>query len=80
MYIGECSGTDISINSGIEEPNHEYQNGDTSQILIFGEYVTVRESLYTRVVFWLNTILNHIDTRTILPKYEGCCMVHRPKW
>ena len=40
----------------------------------------MRESLYTLVVIWVNTILNHIDTRVILPSYEGPCMVYRPKW
>ena len=40
----------------------------------------MRDSLYTRVIFWVNTILNHIDTRAILPRYEGSCLVFRPKW
>ena len=31
-------------------------------------------------VIWVNTILNHIDTRVILPKYESSCMVHGPEW
>ena len=25
-------------------------------------------------------MLNHIDTRVILPRYEGSFMVYRPKW
>lgn len=47
-----------------------------------------RESLYTRVISWLNTIVNldHFDTRAILPRYDISCiqMVNgkkcRPKW
>ena len=70
----------ININNGIKEPTHGYQNCNTSQILIFGGYVKVRESLYTRVIIWVNTILNHIDTREFLPRYEGSCNVYRPKW
>ena len=38
---------------------------------IFGGDVKIRESLYTRVIIWLNIILNQIDTKEILPTYEG---------
>ena len=34
-------------------------------------YVRVGESLYTQVIIWINIVLNHIDTRTILTKHEG---------
>jgi hypothetical protein len=45
---------------------------NSSQIFIFGGFVQVRESLYTQLVFiWVNFIPNHIDTRVILPRYEG---------
>ena len=40
----------------------------------------MRESLYTRVIIWVNTTLNHFDTRAILPEVESSCMVERPKW
>ena len=50
---------------GIKEPTYGYQNHNTNQILIFGGYVKVRESLYTRIIIWVNTILNHIDTKLI---------------
>ena len=46
----------------------------------FGGYVKVRKSLYTRVIIWVNTIPNHIDTRVILPRYESSCMGYRPEW
>ena len=49
-------------------------------MLICGGCFKVGESFYTQVIVWVNTILNHIDTRTILTKYEGSCMVYRPKW
>ena len=52
----------------------------TSQILIFGGYVKVKESFYTRVIIWVNTILNHIDTTAILSRYEDSCLVYRPEW
>ena len=51
------------INNGIKQPTCRYQNCNTSQILIFGGYVKVRESSYTRVIIWVNTIPDHIDTR-----------------
>ena len=37
----------------------------TSQVLTFGGYVKVRESLHTRVG-WVNLIVNHNDTRVTL--------------
>jgi hypothetical protein len=49
-----------------------YQNCNTIQSLIIGEYVEVEESLYTyQVVIWVNGVLNHIDARVVLPRYEG---------
>lgn len=39
----------------------------------------VRESLFTQVIILVNTILNHIDTKAILPTYEGSCMICTPK-
>ena len=29
-----------------------------------------------RVIIWVNVILNHVDTRMILLRYEGFCMVY----
>ena len=40
----------------------------------------MRESFHTRVNFWVNTIVNHIDTMAFLPRYEGSCLVYKPKW
>ena len=42
---------------------------------MFGGY-NVRESLYARLTFWVNTILDHIVTRTNLSRYEGSCMIY----
>ena len=36
----------------------------------------MRESLYTQVISWVNTIFNLIDISTILPRYEGPYMIH----
>ena len=44
-----------SINNGIKEPTRGYQNYNSNQILIFDGYVKVRESLYIRVIIWVNT-------------------------
>ena len=68
-----CSWKNLSwsgitdINNVIKEPTEEYQNWNTTKMLVYGGYVKVRESLYTRVIFWVNTILNHINTRAVLP-------------
>ena len=75
-YIGECMVPIINIKKWYERTYHGYQNCNTSQILIFSGYIKVRESLYTRVFNWVNTILNHIDISTILPRYEGPCIVY----
>ena len=56
----------ISIYNNIKESTRGYQNCNPSQTLIFGGYVKVRESLYTRVIIWVTTILNHIDTMRLL--------------
>lgn len=69
----------ININNDIKEPTHGYQNYKTNQILVFGRYLKAREYLYARVIIWINTILDHIDTETILLKYESSCMVYRHK-
>ena len=50
-----------------------------SQILIVGGCVKMRESLYNQIIIWINKdILNHIDTRTFWPRYEGSCMFYIP--
>ena len=36
----------------------------------------VRVFLYTEVIIWVNTILYHIDARTLLPRYKGSCMTY----
>ena len=65
------------VPSGIKELACGYQICSTTQTLIFGEYVKAREYLNTQVILWVNTILFHIDTRTIFLMYEGSCMVYR---
>ena len=79
-YIGESMVLIINMNNSIKEPIRGYQNCNLNQILMFGEYVKMRESLYTRDIVWVNTILNHIDIRMILPSYESSCMMCTPKW
>ena len=51
MYIGECMILIVNINNGCNEPIHGHQNCNSSQMLIFGGYINVRECLYTRVLF-----------------------------
>ena len=45
----------------IKDPTH-----GSNQILIFDEYVKVKNSLHTRHRIWIKFILNHIDTGIIL--------------
>jgi hypothetical protein len=49
-YIGDEGVSLIHINNGIKESTHKYQNCNTIQLMIFGVYVKIRESLYTRVI------------------------------
>jgi hypothetical protein len=58
----------MNINNGFKELICRYQNCDAMQILIFDGDLKVRESLYTWIFIWVNTILNHIDTSTIKTK------------
>ena len=53
----------ININNGLQKPTHGYQNYNTK---ILDRYLKMEESLYTRVVLWINTILKHMNTRAIL--------------
>ena len=50
-----------------KKPTHGYRKCSINQTLIYGGYVKVREPLYIRVIICVNSILNHIDSRTILP-------------
>lgn len=52
------------------------QNRNTNQILLFGGYVEVRDSLCMVFIIWVQTIQNHIDTTTIVPRREGSCVVY----
>ena len=80
QYIGECVVTIINTDNGIKEPTSGYQNCLNIQMLIFGGYLKIRDSLYARVITWVNTILNHIDARVVLSGYEDSFMVYRPEW
>ena len=70
----------MNTNNDIKTHTQGYQNCNTSQILVFGEYVKMRKSLYTQVIIWVDNILNHLDTRALLPRYQDSCMVYRPEW
>jgi hypothetical protein len=61
----------MKITHGIKEPTGGHQNCITNHMLIVGGYVKVRESLYTQITIWVNTILSHIDTRVVLHRYES---------
>ena len=67
-------------NGGIKEPMHGCQFCNTTQILIYLYFCIVSENLYTRVIIWINTILNHVDMITVLHnKTQLQCRVPFPK-
>jgi hypothetical protein len=71
-YVGESMVQIINIiYNGIKEPTCGYQNYNYNKILIVVVYIKVRESLCTRAIISINTILKHVDIREILPRYEG---------
>ena len=74
--MGECMGNNNQHQTIVEGT----YLCNTTQIVIFGGNVKVRESLYTQVLTWVNTILKHIETRAIIPRYEGSYMVYRHEW
>jgi hypothetical protein len=47
LCIDDCMLSIINIINGIKEPTCGYHNCNTSQMLIFGGYVKVRDSLIT---------------------------------
>ena len=71
--LGECMMSVIKINNNITDPTCEsrYQYCNVEENSVFDGCVKARESLYTQVIIWVNTSLNHFNTRTILPRYEG---------
>ena len=79
-YIGECMGIinqkPTSTMASKNLPTHGCQNCNANPILIFSGCLKVRESLYTEVIIWVNTILNHIDTMVILPRYDNSCSMY----
>ena len=40
----------------------------------------MKESLYTQLITWVNTILNHIGNCVVLPGYQGHCKAYGPQW
>ena len=61
----------ININNGIKENTYGFRNCSTTHILLLGGYVKVRDCLHTRVVIWSSAILNQIDTKAILSRYQS---------
>ena len=69
----------IIIINGVKEPIHVYQNCYTNRILIFDGYVKEKESSKTRIIIWVNAILNQLGNVTIMPRFEDSCMIYRPE-
>ena len=67
-YRGEYMVSIMNINNGIKESTCGYQNYDTMQILVYGGYAKVRESLHTRVIIWATTsaweVFGHSGSRS----------------
>jgi hypothetical protein len=49
----------------MKEPSRVQQIFNINQILLFGEYVNVRESFSPSYYFQINTFLSHIDTTVV---------------
>ena len=79
IWLNEWYPYSTSTN-GVKEHTRGHQGCNTNQILVLGGNLTTRESLYARVSIGVGITLNHIGTRVILSRYEGSCMLYRPKW
>jgi hypothetical protein len=51
-----------------------------NQIMMFGEFVKMRESLYTQVITQVIAILNHVYTRRVYLDTKIPRLVYRPEW
>jgi len=80
QHLRECTVLRININNSIKEPTSGYQNYSTNQRLILDGYLKVRKPFYAQVSSWVRSVLNHNNTRAILLRYEGVCMIFKPKW
>jgi hypothetical protein len=70
-YRSECMGMKKQHHNDFIEPTRGYQSGinTSKRKLMFDGYVKMRESLtYTWILIGAITILNHIDTKMILPR------------
>ena len=76
QYIGECMVSIITINNGITEPTPGYQNVIPVKYWYLVGMSWGDNLLSTRVIIWVNTILHHIDTKAILPMYQGSCIIY----
>ena len=59
-HIGECMVSIININDDIKEPTQGYQDCYSHSNIDVQWVCLVRESLYIRVIIWINTIVNRI--------------------
>ena len=50
-------------------------SGDTIRVPISGGYLKTSEYSYTLIIVWVSTILDHIDTMIVPPKYEGALII-----
>lgn len=60
----------INIKNGVKEPIHGHQIRNSNQILIFVGYVQVRDHSIPEWLFWIDAILDPMDTREILPSLK----------
>lgn len=80
-FTGECAISIFNTTYGINEPTRGYnRNCDTSYLFRIDGYVKMRDSFYTRIIIRVKTILNQIDIRVSLSRYEDSCMAfYRPE-
>ena len=79
-YIGECMVSTMNINNDVIEPTHMHQKLQYESDIDIWWVCPVRDSLYTMVIIWVDTSLNHIDTRMNLLGLEVSSMAYRPEW
>ena len=79
-YISECMVSIINITNSTKEPTRGYQYCKSIQNIDLWWVCQGERIFYTRVDIWIDTILIHVNSSTILYEYEGSCMVYILEW
>ena len=70
----------ININNDIKEPPRSIKTEIPVKYGCWVGFVKLRESLYTRILIWVETILNILVLGRFSLGMKGSCMLYRLEW